>query len=112
MDVSDDFEDEVMSSVSRCSTPLSTPASGSGYGRVRRPVTVKSKYNYLASYFAVDKLPATNITRWCYWVRLGKWYFSEESNFRITYVKTKIKIRGTEAGWIVGIQDVFENEIQ
>ncbi len=32
MDVSDDFEDEGMSSVSRCSTPLNTPTSGSGYG--------------------------------------------------------------------------------
>ena len=37
-------------------------------------------------------------------------WFSEESNFHISEVLTKVKLRGSEAGWIVRISEVTEDE--
>jgi hypothetical protein len=34
----------------------------------------------------------------------------EESNFHISEVKMKIKVKGMEAGWIVAISDVTSEE--
>ena len=36
--------------------------------------------------------------------------FVKESNFHISEVKTKINIRGMEAGWIVAVFDVTSEE--
>lgn len=36
--------------------------------------------------------------------------FVEESNFHISEVKMKIKIKGMEAGWLVAISDVTGEE--
>ena len=38
--------------------------------------------------------------------------FVEESNFHISSVRMKIKIRGMEAGWIVRVSDVLEEAEQ
>ena len=43
---------------------------------------------------------------------MGNGKFSEESNFQISCIKMKIKIKGSEAGWIVGITDVLGEEGQ
>lgn len=36
--------------------------------------------------------------------------FVEESNFYISNVKMKIKVKGMEAGWIVSVSDVTSEE--
>ena len=36
--------------------------------------------------------------------------FVEESNFYISEVKMKIKVKGKEAGWIVAVSDVTSEE--
>lgn len=36
--------------------------------------------------------------------------FVEESNFHISSVKMKVKIRGMEAGWIITVSDVLGEE--
>ena len=36
--------------------------------------------------------------------------FSEESNFHISKVLMKVKMRGSEAGWVVKISEVTEDE--
>ena len=38
--------------------------------------------------------------------------FSEESNFHISHITMKIKMKGSEAIWIVGITDVLGEESQ
>ena len=38
--------------------------------------------------------------------------FVEESNFHISHVRMKIKVRGKEARWIVSISDVSEESDQ
>lgn len=38
--------------------------------------------------------------------------FVEESNFHISSVKMKIKIKGMEAGWIVTVSDVLGEEAE
>lgn len=42
-------------------------------------------------------------------VRVGN-EFSEESNFHISEVLMKVKLRDSEAGWIVKISEVTEDE--
>ena len=42
-------------------------------------------------------------------VRVGN-EFSEESNFHISEVHMKVKLRDSEAGWIVKISEVTEDE--
>lgn len=36
--------------------------------------------------------------------------FVEESNFYISEVKMKVKVKGKEAGWIVAVSDVTSEE--
>ena len=36
--------------------------------------------------------------------------FSEESNFHISEVLMKVKLHGSEAGWILKISEVTEDE--
>ena len=94
MDDIDEVDND--SITSRCSTPTI------GHGRnLRRPVVVKGKILTVKKFFTLsDGVIGCELN--------GS--FSEESNFNISYVKMKVKIRGNEAGWIVGITDVLDEQ--